>query len=667
MALYTISGNPVLIGGQVAVYNDPVLATPPNQMPAPVNYVVAGVEVVTIQTPTDTPVMNGNPFVGWLFRYSTDVANWTVISLEVNAFPHAIPSLVGLYVEVAPNTGKPDYIPPWSAPAYALPSVILPPALPLAPPKLSLVPGDGQFSVDFPALSAVDDGGGTNYRRDFRYRQRLTTAPTYGAYVTVTNVADPYTVAVPNGNFYVAEWSVWNETGQSQWSVQSDAVLTTAPLPETEPPADVVLNPSNFVSTMTSWKNNWNGTIPPGKTASSPRYIDLQSGNYGGVTINSHQFPANVYVRSQDKTGLGAKFDRIYSVGSHKIKWQYITIERTTWIEDGSGHFESCSDCSFEYGYILGPNLIATTLQNTRSGIMMEKNTRFTLKDTLIRRWCVSWHVDHGTDITVENNLINDSKGDDSKVSGTIINLRVTRNWSSLIKEPTATHTDYHQHESRVNCDGYYVWGNILYAKCEDSGNSLQGFWMGSAGGVDLTKANCRFEQNFICTQNKNIKWSGANIAGAGSKIDYCTGLFPAPMPTSSVHADGSMDPTSFCPKTNCIEARWTSITLPATNIKIDVGANKEAASGTTKPNYTNQHDYYTGPITRYMHATRSPLTEIKPKSGTQAHWGHSNPKGFYLRAKEVYVDGVHPGNSKNQVLANYWRSTWNKDSVVTV
>ena len=33
---------------------------------------------------------------------------------------------------------------------------------------------------------------------------------------------------------------------------------------------------------------------------------------------------------------------------------------------------------------------------------------------------------------------------------------------------------------------------------------------------------------------------------------------------------------------------------------------------------------------------------------------------------KDIAVNGIHPGNSPNPVLAAYWQATWNWDGFVT-
>ena len=239
-------------------------------------------------------------------------------------------------------------------------------------------------------------------------------------------------------------------------------------------------------------------------------------------------------------------------------------------------------------------------------------------------------------------------------------------------------HTDYYQDQtsgnSGANVDNYSAGryeGIVIYSKNYPGYRSYQGLFVGGNGSRERTHwKDCI---SVVTNGSIKIKSSATTLTSwSNSSVEYCTGLAPYPSPVYDPNADGQLilggiihtpnyNPGTKPPgtKNHCIESDFNGTTEDSTvgtNLVIGIGSKVE-------PHMERQNEYYVGPINKQYTAGKSPLTELKPKVGTIAHWDTAGFKGWARRAKEIYVDGIHPGHSKNKILANYWNAKWNFDN----
>jgi hypothetical protein len=97
-------------------------------------------------------------------------------------------------------------------------------------------------------------------------------------------------------------------------------------------------------------------------------------------------------------------------------------------------------------------------------------------------------------------------------------------------------------------------------------------------------------------------------------------------------------------------------------------GTNSIVLTTPTMPGSVVSHDaykaLYRGPFT-----CEGPtwVSAWMPILGAGTHWDDPDPAGPWERLYEIFVLGLHPGNSKNKYLAARWQEVWNGDGFVTV
>jgi len=439
--------------------------------------------------------------------------------------------------------------------------------------------------------------------------------------------------------------------------------------PEDFPAADISPTTMSVVmSTLTAWKGNWAGTVPAGKNASDPRYIDMPSGFHGTLSLKSYGFPQPVYLRSADKVTLGALFDRVVIDTCQNVHFEFVRVERDTFLAaaDAAVDVMDSVNCSFSYGTTIGPAELSAVEYGKRFGVAFKFCTDCAYRHNLLTDWVVGITIAGGSNFKFEDNVLDNMKGDDTKIGGGK-DIYFTRNWCSLTKRLYAPgdHTDFCQDQSDVSNvhnntylrDGFYCDGHIMYQKV-DLFRSFQGMFFGGYG----IRKNIKIHNSILLCNNGNVKWKAGTLTGdASNGVTNCNGLYPAPAkPEGLAQGNGTLMNIGGSNANNIVTRLGTKDEgAGAGGIHINCGA------GLSDQHYENQHAYFIGPV-QSAASTNSPIKELMPVEGSQAHWDHADPKGAYARLKDIAVNGNHPGNSPNPILAAYWQSTWNWDGHVT-
>ena len=159
--------------------------------------------------------------------------------------------------------------------------------------------------------------------------------------------------------------------------------------------------------------------------------------------------------------------------------------------------------------------------------------------------------------------------------------------------------------------------GHVTYLKVEIN-KTVQGLYSGGQG----VRNDFAYEDCIIAASNGTINFRATTTQGTGNSVTRVTGLYPGPcLHTGIMEASISGKAGT---KTDCIQALKTGSAIGGTGcIKIDIGHDKAAANA---GGYAAQNSLFVGPI-QAAPSTKSPIHELMPKTGTQAHWAHASPR----------------------------------------
>lgn len=670
----------ILVPGPGPVQPDPEDVELPDAMAPPT--LVAGDGQISASQPTP-PDLNNGTLAGYDVRYATsEEGPWTE-ALSVN-FPLVVAVTNGVtyfFQQRANNELGPG---PWSVSATeaGVASATAPPK----PATPTLTIGNAQLSVDLPENSP--NGGSPITSENVRH-----SADGVSGWTVITGATDPQLISgLTNGQDRYVQYQTVNAVGASPWSDSAIGRPTASTAPVAPPADDEAANFTELVSILNSYKNNWSGTIPVGKTATSMRYIDVANIVVDNFEWKNYNFPALVHVRSKDRLGHGFKINNKAVITScTNLELQWVEMQRTTLPAAsliGAIKFDKCNKCGIKYSVVSGPRDVVigsgTNTDAKCAGIGLVGCTFSYIEGCYISDWAVGTTVRGGSDNYRKDIMYDWMKGDDAKANNSqrLVDEGI---WYSLTKFGFAggDHTDFDQDQTQVE-DGVlplpllvgHRWQDCVCYQKTTQDRSFQGLFIGGNGTKKEIRAdNCISIASNGCVKFKDLDpakgiWSG-NTGDASNGNTWCTALYPVPMSAypaplgvngpataTSLPTEGALDPGGGS-NSNNIQFRYDSVTLSPTDLKISAGVNKSNLTPET------MLDYFTGPITRDPHETRSPLTELKPIEGTQAHWDHPDPKGAWRLCKTIYEDG-HPFNHDypNQKLVAIWKATWNKDGV---
>lgn len=443
------------------------------------------------------------------------------------------------------------------------------------------------------------------------------------------------------------------------------------PAPQSVTPDVTVSTVAAVTNQLAQWASNWNGTVPSGKTTSSERVIGINASSSSFWDLRNLTFPQKVWIRSVGTFtdwGCSVKLTgHIDFTGStnigftlcHIIGAEQIFLETkppvVQWKNSTGCGFYRC----FSQGREASSDDYGGGFSNNQTGILATGRnfSPGTVNDAFVEHCHLGWTENGGgiaehtwNDFVISSNVWYAIAHDCFKPLATFNRLDFNRNWDSRGRYAgpnTNHHEDFIQHRGGSINDSDF-WGNFacpdtdlwLKGTTPNTGTSYQPFFFEQEG----VQNNIRFKHNVTMADQGYLKFE---INASNILAEYNSGYqIPSGNTIGLTDDAGAMtyqNNVTFGPNT----------VGNATNLSIDSVSN-------SSPDYTALDAEY--PVRGPREGDS--IQYFKPKPTSQLHWNHSNPKGPYLRLKEIFQDGgiYVPGNVGWPVAAP-WEDMYNFDS----
>jgi hypothetical protein len=384
------------------------------------------------------------------------------------------------------------------------------------------------------------------------------------------------------------------------------------------------------------------------------------------LSISAKSFGARVYIQSTNWATLGAKFSQITISGTNNVTFQYLALDRLG-LGRGSGYTVSTSS-NIEICYGKISNDFAGTQSGSSYGVYASNNSsNCAVFDNLIQQWSKGTFYEGVSGGRIYNNFFDQQSGD-HMIAYNCTNHQVTNNWfgdylNHYAGTPTynppyydSDHLDMSQHFGSNTKDAFVFEGNIGWALqilpfASYGYTGVQGSF-NEAGSC----TNSVWRNNFICAHVHQITFPG----GAGNTVEKNTLLYPTGYPaavTYGAYINASASITTG--KNICTAPSFMTDAAAGTVGGLKLGVSSSSNLSVLNPYFANAS------VNFVAGHTSTVLNDIRPVTGSQAHWAHSNPMGNYERLQAIFTTGAHLGNSLNPVLAARWRTYYDPQFLV--
>ena len=442
---------------------------------------------------------------------------------------------------------------------------------------------------------------------------------------------------------------------------------------------------SELVSILDGWQGNWNSTVPEGKTPTDERII--------GVTFSTS---SNIDLRYDFSEASGRRRVIIRGVGTFgksgggtslnliaPVTWSGV-IDCTTGCKNitlsllqfqGSDRIESLGseDLTLERNDFIGngwgdwTNLLA--LPSTNYGLRLADDnasgapaamitTRMRIANNTFRFFADAAILIRGNHegMVIEGNVLDVLQHDDFKTHwGEYNDYRFLRNWGAKIRVgPVGSkyHEDFNQWTYSVTNRGL-IWGNVAWRGgwYGGSNGAYQGFFLAPGNNKPEPEIyDTQFSNNIIVNNNKAINRS---CIGSGNRVTNNGSFKTYDLPGGSSSYMGN--------------GPWSQDHNVAT-VQNDSDLGAGTTNGGITLRYLNKTNPDTGPHLEHFDETSGAAKmfgSLQPKASSPLHWDYAGTKvGPWERLKEVFVEGVHPGNV-GWPVAPVWEDRYNGDGKV--
>jgi hypothetical protein len=401
---------------------------------------------------------------------------------------------------------------------------------------------------------------------------------------------------------------------------------------------------------LAEWAANPGGTAPTGKTPTQTRVVALSAPIGSGDTLSGYDFSAitgGVIFRGTGPYGYNSSYPYEPTCGSdingtltvqncrnlqvYGITARKMVVTGCTGFKRDRVSIHSKWSTTRSQPSVAGPGVDYTNcpgVVDTRSHI-----GGFNTLSATFRNGC--------DDGVFEKFYIEQFSNDMFKClpgSSTLARIKEQRGWAGRDNlSNTSAHSDFTQNQAGVTPD-YYFWGNCAIEGATLNGVSFQGgLWQSNTNVSD----NCIASQNILAIRGQNAL---ATAAGTNDTCSYNTLLY------SEHGAHGSVQPAGeLVPK---ISGTWSTLEY---NISCRANSGGSNSGGTGSIIITCGVNFNTGgvatlneliPLFQGFPGEQTYIDTVKPVAGAVTHWNYSGQKvGAYLRAQEIFQDGIHPGN----------------------
>lgn len=494
------------------------------------------------------------------------------------------------------------------------------------------------------------------------------------------------------------------EAQQKSFGIQG---LRVTPGANHEAP-DVIVNSTGAVrSQIATWVANWDGTVPPGKTVDSDRYVglDVSTSGYfdltGLVNARATSMSRRIFVRhvgtfthddcSVRHTGTvdlsnsrGIVLTRMRMLGNPAVKMSNSTL---------TGAHRCIIDGPYD---INGPVNPQTQAPSADSNIAVSLGTNIIVTHNLMRHSIsAGLYVNASNGATVIGNLNDYNQHDDFKLSGACTDFRFERNWGARRHSATFggdPHEDFLQHQgfgAGASFARSTLHGNVYLAGHYEpmptyGGQQAPGFsgwWFGGAtpwanqglfiqaepaATNVMQMTNLVADQNILVHNNGSLKVSNGVNWGTARATDntFITygrrnyALISGQWPTVA---------------RNLIFGRGSAGT---DGVLINATGGNGSPTDLTGVLPYFQHGPPLQDVTGIIKWPLGMLKDMLPKIGSRAHWSSSANVGASERAREIFDRpyrekkaatvgyGLVPGDV-GWPVAKTWNDTYNLDGFV--
>lgn len=438
---------------------------------------------------------------------------------------------------------------------------------------------------------------------------------------------------------------------------------------------DVVVSSAAAVrSQIQSWIANWAGTVPSGKTATSQRVVGFNA-SIGSLDLSNLVAPYQVWVRpvgAYTPNDCSVKISGDVDMGfSTRIGLMLAHKVGGKTVADGStdcGYYR----CFFQVIDVANPITGVSGFSNgaysmdpTDDRYRNWTTTRFFVRDCRMG-WCETgsyiqaakttegW-IQYYDDLLMDGNVYEWVAHDAHKTDALIRGYTYSRNWDARMRYGSpgeSHHEDFHQTQ------GGKITNGLLYGNVSHPDKTL---WIGTAGPTNTHQSlftsnggqwdGMLIEHNLVCSNSGAVK-----EGDPGQFLDvtprYNTFLHTgAATGGFAVNIIGPVNGASH----NAIQSAGGTQGGDGTTLILPVDA-------TQVTDWTQCDPYFK--LGRCPRGNDT-FKYWEPMPGTPLHWDYpGQKKGGYLRLKEIFVEGKHPGNV-GWPVAPAWTEQFNSDGGV--
>ena len=465
--------------------------------------------------------------------------------------------------------------------------------------------------------------------------------------VGVQNVSfTALTAAIAYKDAYYQEDGSGNPSNIVTATATTDAV--TAPTTSLSPDATAA-TAAGVYAILDGWEADWNGTTPSGKTNADMRVVQLTAPVAGSMTItNDFSAYPGVIFRGVGPYGEHGSYPYYPTCGSHvsgtitvsgsaNVQVRLITCARLL-IQNNSGVVSA-------YDVSVNSRLPSRQTPTVQLGVETINSPGVIVNGCHVAgfRTCSISIGPSCHDASIEENYCEQFSDDLIKCrhgSGVLNRPVRRRNWMGRDNlSPTGAHSDIFQDQDGTINDPI-VWGNVAIEGSSLNGISFQGGYFQST----LNQSpGAIAKENIFCMRGTNAITA---LGGAGTnECSDNTLLY------SEFGDHGSVQPYGLYAAPT-ISNGWA---VKERNAVCRLNSGSADTSGTDGDVFTIGNVFKSNIV---VDTSRYPLywegfpgenryiAEVKPKVGTRAHWDYPGTTRFAAqRSKEIWVDGLHPGN----------------------
>lgn len=407
-----------------------------------------------------------------------------------------------------------------------------------------------------------------------------------------------------------------------------------------------VANPAALETLLQGWA----GTVPDGRDV----IVLLEGGGSGTLDLSGLAFDHLVTIRGpgpytmsvnangEPTLSCGADFTGTLNLqGTSNIR--FFRMKLTMTHGNNTGLFTGASDITFDHCALMGTpfayNVAGTTSAGVDFILQIHNASRIAVRDCLIAYSSNCNLATYAvTDVTLARNVYAFNRHDNYKYLSACTNVTRDRNWYSRHVArrwlgDEYTHVDFSQAPNQVatvtnmRCIGEVMWA--ADPAVGGTGASQQG----------------HFGKNAIFSGGYIEQCIVASVGANGVYLDQSptNGFYVRYVDILRSEVDGPGETQgNYNPNFIGITPTYSIIgkhfgTPPTGSEYIDLGANPA----------DDFSDYVaSGLFTDYPKGYSRDFNWCRPpSSAARSHWDNANPCGAYSRKREIFVEGIHPGN----------------------